>query len=423
MKSFQLWTVLFFLLSVLYHLFFFLVLHRHGHSVYPFSLNQHDRFYDFTIFTEKFSYFHTQRFFETGFPINYPAPVALVFEFFFKYMAPHALFAFITFSVLSFVVPAGLFAKALMRRGIGTGRALLFVSILCLLSWPVLLVVDGGNAEVVVWLAMLIGMWAYATGRLWTAAVFFGIATSMKLFPIVFLALFLSRRHIGKLLAGIGTFLVVSVVSLKVLGPTIAIAYNGITYGLQHFGRAYMATWQTNENGVDHSLFALIKMVLFLGFHHPSDDFTGWLRAYLIATAVGGVLLYFLRIRKQPLLNQVLVLSIVSIYFTAFSGDGTLVHLYYPLILLFFLSMQAYRDGVTVPGLSTILYCMVFCLSVESFLVIAHKEQGARFIGPSHCVALGIMLIAALRYPLGPPLAEERGGLVLSQPVTGWIAQ
>ena len=309
MKRFAVWTLIFTLASVCYHLFFYLVLHAHGHSVFPFSLNKHDRFYDFTIFTEKFQYFHTAQFFQVGFPINYPAPVSLVFEFFFKYTAPHEVFAFVSFCVLSFVIPAALFARTLIRRGIGRVAAIGFVAVICLLSWPALLIVDGANAEVIVWLAMLIAMWAYATGRLWLAAAFFGVAASLKLFPFVFLALFLSRRHVGKLLFGVATFLIVSVVSLKILGPTIAIAYKGIAFGLASFKSNYMAQWHTGENGVDHSIFASVKLILVLFFQHPSGDFTGWLRMYLLLTGVGGVLLYFLVIRKLPLLNQVLALS------------------------------------------------------------------------------------------------------------------
>lgn len=420
LKAFERWTVIFFAISVCYHLFLFFVLHQHGHLVYPYSLNAHDRFNDFTIFTEKFKYFHTAHFFEVGFPINYPAPAALVFEFFFRYTAPHEVFAFVSFCVLSFVIPAALFVSVLARRGISPWRATIFVAVLCLLSWPITLVIDRANAEVMVWLVMLGAMWAYATGRGWTAAALFSVAAAFKLFPFIFLALFLTRRQIWKLLYGVAVFVVVSVVSLKILGPTVVIAYRGILYGLASFKTNYMANWRTDENGVDHSIFSSVKLVLHFGFHHSSLDFSGWLRAYLLLTVAGGLLLYFLVIRKQPLLNQVLALSIISIYFTAFSGDGTLVHLYYPLAMLFLLAIQAWKDGVTIPGLSTILYCMMFCLSMETFLVVPRGLQGARLIGPAHAIALGVMLITALRYPLGPPLADDRGEIVLSQPITEW---
>lgn len=422
LKTFQRWTVLFFLISLCFQVFNRLVRHLHGFLGSPFS-TQSERFSDFTIFYGKFAYFHRPEFWQVGFPINYPAPVELFLEFFFKFMAPHALLAFVIFSILSFTVPSALFGKALSRRGISVGTAVSFVVICCFLSWPFLLVVDRGNAEVAVWLAMLIGMWAYASGREWAAAIFFGIAASMKLFPFVLLALFLSRRQLWKLVLGIITFFFVSIVSLKVLGPTIMAAHRGIAFGLASFQRSYMAEWHINENGVDHSIFSTFKLLLALIVDHPTDDYTGWLNVYLATTSIGGILLYLLVIRKLPLLNQVLTLTIACIYFTPFSGDGTLVHLYYPLAMLMLLAIQAHRDGVTIRGLATVMYCMVFCLSLETFLTLNITGQGMRLIGPAHCVALGIMMVTALRHPLGPPLRQTPNSVVLSAPVTSWAIE
>ena len=419
LRRFALWAVAFAVASLLFHFFEHFVLHHHAHLVYPYSLNKHDRFYDFTIFTDKFRYFGTAQFFQTGFPINYPAPVALVFEFFFRVFGTHATFAFVTFCVLSFLIPFVCFGEVLARRGISRAHAIAFVLTICILSWPVELIVDGANAEVIVWLAMAIAMWAFATGRGYTAAIFFGCAAALKLFPFVFLALFLRRRDIGKLVTGVFSFLLISVVSLQILGPTISVAYRGIAYGLQQFKTVYMAHLLMGENGVDHSLFASIKFLLRIVFHHV-NDFTHLLQLYLGLTAVGGTLLFFFVIRKQSLLNQVLSLSILSIYITAFSGDGTLIHLYYPLAMLFLLACRAHSDGVRVPGLALVLGALCFCVSVESFFVVSYKDTAARYIGPMHAIGLGVALYGSLRYRLGPDPGSDAS--VLAHPHTGFLA-
>jgi hypothetical protein len=422
LQRFQQWTVLFALASLVFHAVMRLVLHRGGRLASPLSAPA-DRYGDYLIFVDKFRSFHTAEFFQVGFPINYPAPVALIFEFFFKYTQPHILGAFLTFLVLCFAVPCILFARALVRRGVDPGKATLFVAICFFGSWPFLLIFDRGNVEIAVWLSIAIAMWAYATGRLWTAAAFFGVAASLKLFPFVFLALFLSRRRIKHLLFGAATFFVVSIVSMEILGPTVAIAYNGIAFGLASFKRNFMGAWLIDEDGVDHSIFASYKQVMTLVFHHPARDYMTSLSIYLAVTAIGGILLYFLVIRKLPLLNQVLLLTIASIYFTAFSGDGTLIHLYAPLAMLVLLAIQAGRDGVRVPGLGVMLGCLVVCLSIETFLTFPANAYFwyVRLIGPLHCVALGVLLVTALRYPLGPALAEGRGETVLSEPTTDWV--
>ncbi len=420
-RQIQRWTLLFFAASVCFHLVEFFLLHHHAHSVYPFSLNAHDRFYDFTIFTDKFRYVHTARFFSVGFPINYPAPVALVFAFFFHYAAPHATRAFVGFCVLSFVIPAALFGSALVRRGISPKRAYLFTSILCLFSWPAELIVDGANAEVLVWVALALAMTSLATNHSYLAALLFGLAAALKLFPFVFLALFLRPRYWTQLITGIGSFLAISWLSLKGLGPTVDVAYRGIIFGLNEFKRNYMARWLPGENGVDHSVFASIKFVLHYGFHHNVDDFTGWLRVYLLFTTVGGILLFFTVIRRTPLLNQILLLSIASIYFTAFSGDGTLIHLYYPFAMLLFLALHAWRANVVVSGLSPALACILFCVSVESFFVISRGLTSIRFIGPMHALALGLLFLLALRFPFGPPISQTSDLGELADPQLTWL--
>jgi hypothetical protein len=410
LRMFERWTLYLFGASVLFHVFCYAFLHVGPRTIYPLAQGR-DRFYDFTIFTDKFKAFHTPQFWSLGFPINYPAPCIVFYEFFFRYMTPHALLAFETFCVLAFVIPAVLLARALRRFNIATWRAARFAAVITLFSWPAVLLVDGGNVEVTVWVALLLGMWAYSTGRLWMAAGFLGLGTSLKLFPFVLLGLFLWRKQYSKILFGAVTFLVVSLVCMAVVGPTIQEAYRGILYGLTSFRYGYMAVWRPGENGVDHSGFALVKLIGVKAFHH-SLGFRRTLSVYLALTAISGLLLYILRIRKLPLLNQVLVLTIASIYFTAFSGDGTLIHLYYPCVMMFFLAQRAWQAGIEIPGLRLMLGCLVFCLSFESFLI--HHEQ--RFIGPAHCIGVGLLLFAALKYPLGPPLTETPSETILSDP-------
>ena len=68
--------------------------------------------------------------------------------------------------------------------------------------------------EILVWIVLLLATWAYSTGRGYLAATFFGLAAALKLFPFVFLALFLSTREFRKLLLGAAVFLAASVAGL-----------------------------------------------------------------------------------------------------------------------------------------------------------------------------------------------------------------
>ena len=398
-------------ISTAVHLFWFFVRHAHGHYIWPFSLNDTDRFADFTIFKAKYLHWHQPDFFSVGFPINYPAPIADLFEVFFASFR-YPTVAFVAFTTLAFVVPCILFARSLRARGIAPLIAASFATTLFVFSWPALLLIDGANMEVAVWIVTALGFWGIATGRDRTAAVAFGLAASFKLFPVALLALFFSNRKYGKLLLGIVTMFAVSLISLRILGPTVQAAWTGISFGLASFKTNYMAQWHTGENGVDHSLFAFIKMTLILAHLHGVKNFFRPLAIYLWATAVGGTALYFLRIRLLPMLNQALLLTIACIYLTAFSGDGTLIHLYGPFALLVYLVIDASRKRIHIPGLQATMLTLTFILSPVSFLIF--KDH--RFEGEVKCIALGILSYLALRYPLGPPLGTDPRPDALAHP-------
>ena len=328
--------------------------------------------------------------------------MALIYGSFFSLFGVHATLAFVLFSIAAVVVPAIAFGRALRARGLAVSTASGFAALLLICSWPAILVIDRGNMEICVWIALALAMWAYATGRGYLAASFFGVAAALKLFPFIFLTLFFSTRRFKELLAGVAVFFALSIARLAVLGPTIPIAAPGIADGLHYFAVAYMARWNSWENGVDHSLFATIKFVLIFVFHVSANHaFTRELSIYNALTVVGGVLLYFLRIRFLPLLNQILILSILSIYFTAFSGDGTLFHLYYPFAMLAFLAIDAKRRRVAVKGLGTAFNLLAFLVSYEGFFV----HHNRRFEGEIKCLALTWLLLVAFRSAFGPPLS------------------
>lgn len=422
MRQFQLWTVVFLVVSLCFHLLMYFVFHRRDWLAFPIDLHRSWMFADFTVFQPNYAFFRTERFFHEGLPMVYPTPVAALFALFYKFGGDYSVYWMVLFCVAAFVFPAALFYLNLLQRGLAQRSAGLFVAVICLFSWPADLIVNGANSEVFVWVAMAIAMWAYATDRLWLAAIFLGVAASLKLFPFIFFTLFLNRKQFPKLVAAVLSFVIAFVGALVVVGPTISIAFHGFLSGMTFARDAYFASWRPLEHGVDHSLFGLIKFFIRVLHRHDGRSYLAYLRIYEAATAFAGVALYFGIIRRLPLLNQVLALSIISIYFTPYSGDGTLIHLYYPLVMLFLLSLQASQEHKTIPGLRWLTANMVFCLSMEGFLVVPRVAgTSLRFEGPAHAVSLGIMLVLALRYPLGPRPFPDYRPRVLSSPDTSWL--
>ena len=151
-------------------------------------------------------------------------------------------------------------------------------------------------------------------------------------------------------------------------------------------------------------MLAFIKVLIAgLLLHHSLHALQIAFAIYVPAMAVFGILLYFLRIRKLPWRNQVLALTIASIYITPFSGDGTLIHLYGGFALCTFLALDAWKRQISVPGLRRMYICFALLFSIESFFVF----YGRRFEGQFKCLVMGVLLWNALRYPLGPPPERE----------------
>ena len=387
-----------------------------------------ENFSDFTVYKFKFNYFHTPAFFQQGYPMTYPAPMALIYRLFFL-LGDSDLGVFLAVSVLSVLVPAFLFARALVRRGVHRSTAFAFSATLLLCSWPAFVVIDRGNVEVFVWVTLAIGAWAFATGRNYTAAAFFALAASLKLFPFVLLGLFVSARRWRPLLFGVAVFAAATVASLAILGPTVATAYTGINGGLQFFHDTMMPFWRPWESGVDHSLLALFKFFAVIVFHYPvTTPFYAAATFYTRLMALVGIGLYVLLLRRLPLLNQLLAFSIICILFTPFSGDATLLHLYSAFALFCFLALDAHRRGLTVPGLSTALLLLAFITAYESFFVLPGFSfpvlgqsgpftlSGQRFEGQAKCAALVWLLVVTLRYPFSSPLARTPSASPLAEP-------
>ena len=322
------------------------------------------RFGDLTVYEVKFPHFHSLAFFSTGFPFTYPAPVALVYYTIYHLSPVHPARGYVALCAAVFLIPAVFFALALRRRGLRPSAAVGFVLLLLLTSWPALLVIDRGNMEVAVFMVVLAGMSAFASGKSYWAAVFFGIAASMKLFPFVFLALFISRRQYKALFAGAASFFAVSIASLALLGPSLRQAYQGIANGLLFFRVNYMYRWYASENGVDHSAFGLVKGLRILVLNVPSNHvFSRSLSLYLVLSALTGITLYVFVIRFLPIINQILILTIASIFLTPFSGDGTLLHLYCPFAMLVFVSLRGEIEHRKIDGLQTAF--SLLCLALR----------------------------------------------------------
>ena len=301
--------------------------------------------------------------------------------------------------VIASLVMLALLGRAWVRCGVLPASAALFLLVTYALAFPFWFEFSQGNIEWVVWCVMMLGLWAFCTGRYRTAAICIGVAGSMKIFPIIFIGLFIPPRRYGAILLTLATAALSTVCSLWAVDPHLHQSWTQTAAALGIFAQEHMAQIRPLEGGFDHSLFALVKLVLnaFAG----SREHEQGLGIYLALAALVGCLLFFVRIRKLPAVNQVLCLTVAAVALPPVSYDYTLIHLYAGLALLGFVAMEAaqHDQRPKVAGLVPALLLLAFVLSPESEFLV----HGVRYSGQLKCVGLLALGYVCLRYPF--PLA------------------
>ncbi len=363
------------------------------------------KFPDFHYFFPKFAYFHSPAFYTHSYVLPYPAPALVAIKLFLlpQPLPHHGAFALARFEaslVLASLVTLTLFWRSLVRRGVRPASASLFVLGMYALSFALWFEFSQGNIEWVVWCFLMAGIYAFCTGRLKTAAICIGIAGSMKIFPIIFVGLFLPIHRYRAIFATLATAAVTTLISLWLVCPDVHQSALQTASALGIFAHEHMAQIRPLEGGFDHSLFALIKIALTT--LTGSEDHEQALGIYLPVAGLTGCALFFLRIRKLPLPNQVLCLTVAAVVLPPVSYDYTLIHLYAGLILLAFCAIEREKTNPSTktPGLLPAFLLLAFILSPESEFLV----HGVRFSGQLKCVALLALGYVSLRYPF--PLAS-----------------
>jgi hypothetical protein len=381
------------LLCVLVEIFCRTVLHWHYPYTWP-LLPITDPFRDFYLFQPRFHFFHSRDFFAYfDVPFLYPSPLAIVYRFFYAF--PHSTAVFLSSFCAALAIAAYLLGRKLLRLGVSTPTVVLFLTLTLTCSYPLCFEFVQANVEWTVWVLVSCGIWAFLSRRGYSAAVCFGIAGSMKIFPLVYLGLLLSRKQYRETVVAFLTCVLSTLATLWLLCPDIGFSWRGTQAGLATFRKTYMLDYI--EVGFDHSLFALPKSLLGLTkfITHSAippgpETLARMLAIYLPAVAIIGCVLYFTIIRRLPLINQILCLTIASILLPPVSYDYTLLHLYAPWAVLVLFAVRSSKTFT--PGLTAAMICFAVLLAPETEFILHHHSIG----GQIKALTLTLLFVIAL---------------------------
>jgi uncharacterized membrane protein len=241
------------------------------------------------------------------------------------------------------------------------------------------------NMEIVSWLPITIGLWSFYRGRYRLAAVCFGAAMALKIYPFIFFGLFPPRGRYREILLGVLTAVAITLIALRAMSPDVLFAFHWSGIQLQAFGKWYAAS--TMGLTLDHSFFAIVKCVTLPW--HP--DLTPLVRPYTWLVAIICLVLYFTRVWKLPVVNQILILSVLSITIPPVSFDYTLLSLYASLAILCVLALRGSAEQQTRLTPYFLLYAAI--LTPETYVVI----HGIRFGGPLRALCLFALLLLSFK--------------------------
>jgi len=185
------------------------------------------------------------------------------------------------------------------------------------------------------------------------------------------------------------------------------VAQAHINDGLEFLRLNYIVPRDSLQLNFSHALFNPIKFAVLLidrvlnygGARGPAQheiwlvDTT--LRIYTISAALAGIALYFGRIRKLPMLNQVVALTTCAVLLTPYSSDYTLNHLLIPFGLMSFYAVEAWHAQRRVPGLETAFACCCIAFGFETFFMWKYPFSSA-----FRTLSLVVLLITMLRFPM-----------------------
>ena len=212
------------------------------------------------------------------------------------------------------------------------------VFILTFLSYPILITIDRGNFESLVFIFLLSFMYFFTKERYFTSALFLSFAISMKLYPAILLVLFIPEKRVRELLICVVSTVAITLASLLCfrggLLPNLAFLLHGSNIGANPlFSQFTSLSSNMVQRGV--SLFTFIKILSYSVGLFQGVKSSLFLTCYLIfAGALGILIVLSVVFIEKEIWKRVALLIFAMLLLPHISADYKLLHLFIPIYLL-----------------------------------------------------------------------------------------
>ena len=266
------------------------------------------------------------------------------------------------------------------------------------LTYPVLFSLDRANLDMYIFLLILGFIVFFQKGRFVLSALFLSLAIAMKLYPGVFIFLFIKEKKYKEIAYTIAATLCISVICLMSYQGGFSANLHGMLSAFQGFNQDYSGVVGLQHNVSYYGVLKLITVGYYYtvrGIHDAaavSILANGALNIpymFLIVLLFAFVVFYVLKY-EQKLWKNVYLLSASMILFPHVSFDYKLIHLFIPLILFL-------QDKSWTPFCKKYLMLFGIMLIPNNYLYIKGDISVAVIINPIIMTALAILVIIERR--------------------------
>ena len=263
----------------------------------------------------------------------------------------------------------------------------LFIFILFFLSYPVLFSIDRGNFEFLLFVALLASLYFYIKQDYLISAICLALAIAMKIYPALFLLLFIADKKYREAILAIGIAVLLTLVSLLFFqGGLIAnflylLSMSNINTNKYIVNYINLTAKNSVQRGV--TLLTLIKIIIIELRLNPSPFMVeNFSTIYSVLSAIIAIPLAIYTIFfEKEMWKKVALIIFAMLLLPSVSADYKLLLVYLPLVLF----LNAEGEGKLDP-VYTILFALLLIPITYYFLPTVVSENKI------HEISIGVVI-------------------------------
>ena len=263
-----------------------------------------------------------------------------------------------------------------------------------LASYPVVYLIQRGNLEIVSFMFLFAGVFLYSKKHYPLAAISMGLSAACKIYPVVFIILFMADRKYREVLLFAASAAAASIAGFMyfeggLLKNFLDMVYNMQFYKAEYVGKSYGLVF-------GHSLYGALQTIRcwFMGLD-PVYTSPGLIKFYPYLAVVLGLFITWRTVLETELWKKITLLTVMMLALPFVSADYRLISLFAPLWLFF-------QAGETRHKTAYLWLFALLLIPKNYFYFVEPEVSVSAFINPLLLLGLAALIISEQKPPATP---------------------